>query len=111
MPSRVFITQRPAFRRPGGWVDKFDLTPAEKFGELVEVMPPGNTDPSIVDNMVQDLCTVLRDFSDRDYLLPLGDPAVIAAAAMAAARAGSGRVNILRWDKRAGEYEVLTVRL
>jgi len=100
---RVFVIQRPAYRdrATGEWITKFDLSPAEKFGELVDILPS---------NMFWDAATIvaqaeriLIDMTDEDYLLAIGDPVAIAACAIIASRHGD--VTILKWDKKAQSYQ------
>lgn len=114
--SRVFMPQRPVVRNhnPTGatvgdpdsrirWVDKYDLSPAERFGRLVSILPVGHgtSDPGAMMRSMED---ALRDFSDWDFMLAVGDPFAIAMAVMTAARHNGGRVQLLKWNRGAGEY-------
>ena len=78
-----------------------DLSPATRWGELEFLMPSGpvalNPQP-----MIMELRHKLRNYTDEDLLLAVGDPAVIGAAVAVAADMNQGRVRVLRWDKRAG---------
>lgn len=107
--SRVFVVQRPVVRDKHSqeWLTKYDLRPAEQYGELVDVLP---IDPFIpVDEMVSKASESLRDFDpDEDYLLAIGDPIAIAAVSIVAAEY-SGRVSILKWDKRRQSYQPFLV--
>jgi len=104
MGSRVFLVQRPSVRANGVWVDKYDLTPAEHFGELVMCLPPGNI-PRELPVTVARLKEVLGDFRVADdYLLAIGDPIAIALAVLVADRVARGGVRVLKWDRRGGHY-------
>jgi hypothetical protein len=46
----------------------------------------------------------LKDFSDDDYLLAMGDPAAIAIASIIAGDVNNGVVNILKWDRENRAY-------
>jgi len=97
---RVFIVNEPLFRT-GQRV--FDLRPAQAFGELVHVFPAGQppSDPSYAEGVLDE---ALADFGPDDYLLPVGNVALIAAtAAVAAVRAG-GALNVLVWDGERRVY-------
>lgn len=48
----------------------------------------------------------LKDFSDDDYLVPMGHPALIAIATLAAADV-NGRLNILDWSRERRAYRVV----
>lgn len=100
----VFVTQDVMVRAHNGELQrKFDLTSAEKFGPLRTLIPHGQSLVSTVP-VVRQLNEQLRDFRPTDFLLPLGDPAIMSAAAAIAARNTNGRLNILKWDRRAGGY-------
>ena len=102
---RVFVVQRPAYRdrASGEWITKFDLSPAEKFGELVDILP-GNMFWD-ADTIIAQAKRILEGFnSDQDCLLAIGDPVAIAACAIIASRE-TGEVTILKWDKKAQCYQ------
>lgn len=102
--SRVFMPQRPVVRNNlCRWVDKYDLSPAERFGRLVSIVPVGQG-TSDVSQLMQYMDGALQDFSDSDCLLAVGDPFLIAMSVMVAARHNGGRVRLLKWHRDEGEY-------
>lgn len=107
--SRVFLPQRPVVKNYGTasggprWLDKYDLSPAERFGPLVELLPIGNS-PSDLGSVMRHVEHGLRDFSADDHLLAVGDPVVLAIAVLVAARRTGGQVSLLKWDRLAREY-------
>lgn len=105
--SNVFVTQEPLTREG---VPIMDLSPALKFGDLQVLLPSG---PVILSTppMVKALQSRLDSFSDSDYLLGIGDPAIIAAAVMVASSKNNGRVNLLRWDRIDRCYRVVKIDL
>lgn len=102
---RVFITQEPQRKDPatGRMVSMMNFNHARKFGEPVVLLPAGpvalNTAP-----VVWELKDALRDFSDQDYLIAVGDPTLQAMAAIVAAQNNRGRVHFLKWDRELGNY-------
>lgn len=97
--------------RDGGWRSKFDFTDAERFGQLVDVLPIGEAGYWDVDSVVQRAERALADFDpEQDYLLAAGDPVAIAAVAMVAGSV-AGRVRILKWDKREMSYRPYLVQV
>ena len=54
--------------------------------------------------VVRALREKLAGFSDDDYLVPIGDPAIMAAAAAIAASFNHGRVRLLKWDRERRIY-------
>lgn len=103
MPT-VYVTQEVMTRTPTGELaQRFDLSSAREYGTLHVLIPHGQNLHSTVP-VVRQLNERLRAFTEDDYLLPLGDPAIMAAAAAIAARNTNGRLKILKWDRRAGVY-------
>jgi len=105
--SRVFVLQRPVYKDPETrqWVDKYDLSPAEAFGELVVVLPMGNV-PADVGTTVREMQVALADFGPDDHLLAIGDPVAIGLAVLIAA-GRSDVVSMLKWDARARSYRAV----
>lgn len=106
--SKVFVTHEPtkwdeAAQRA---VPLFNLTPAATYGDIEVLMPAGASLLSTVP-MVRVMRDRLAKFSDDDYILPVGDPASIAAACAIAAEMNAGRVKLLRWDRKARAYLVI----
>ena len=121
--SNVFVAQRPCYRAADNtWADKYDLTPAEAFGDLVDILPPGTVRdlPSAwiaVNRMIRD-----RYNPDEDFLLALGDPTLVGlmfhAAMTKATEPEVGRahrpfafVRVLRWDRKDESYRNERLRL
>jgi len=111
--SRVFIVQRPAQydRTKGGWVNKYDLSPASEHGELVFLLRPGNIFKAKLADALERLERELKDFSSEDHLLAVGDPVAIAAAVMVASRASGGTVSLLKFDRLTGRYDPYRISL
>lgn len=108
--SIVFVTQIPARLEGGGWVPIMDISPAADFGE-VKVMLPSGLNFHAAAPVVQQLREHLREFrSDKDFLLPLGDPLVMAAAAAVIARR-LPNFRMLKWDRFTRSYHPYVVQL
>jgi hypothetical protein len=108
--NKVYVTTHATRKNADGVHRPIDITPAACFGELIELLPPGMMSLTPMPT-VRELKYGLRNFSDDDYLLPLGDPALIAAAGAAAAYANSGRFKVLRWDRQSGNYIPIQIDL
>jgi hypothetical protein len=104
---RVFVTQHGQLKVNDRWV-KRDISDALRFGSLVELIQPG---PMIraTPQVITTLRHKLMDFSDEDYLLCMGDPAIIGMACVLAARANQGRYKLLVWDRESSSYYVVPV--
>jgi hypothetical protein len=109
--SKVYVVQVPARRSGprGAWEEKYDLSPAERFGELVRLLPYGNV-PADPRPTVEALKEGLKDFrASEDFLLLLGDPVACAQAVQVLTRRMAcfriePHFNVLKWDRREGVY-------
>lgn len=110
MASLVYVPQEPFTRSPdGSWRRSMNLRPAEDFGELRFVLP-GDRDVTGLLTDAEEIISELRDGlagfdADRDYLLPLGNPLLIAVAGGVVAGLTGGRFRTLVWRHRRTEAE------
>jgi hypothetical protein len=90
---------------------RVDIVSAIKYGDLIPLASPFDQvhlNPGrIVASMRRKLC----GFSDDDWLLCMGDPAIIGIAFAIAASANHDRVNLLKWDKMERSYYPVKVSL
>tara|TARA_R110000787_G_scaffold10531_3_gene35691 strand:+ start:197 stop:565 length:369 start_codon:yes stop_codon:yes gene_type:complete len=90
MANKVFVAQENP---------RVDIISATKWGELI---PLANFNDQLHLNtgrLVAQIKRKLKTFDDDDWLLAIGDPAIIGVAFAIASDFNSGRVNILKWDK------------
>lgn len=89
---------------------KFNLLPAAEYGELQTLLPPGQvmlaTAPTI--RVLRDK---LRNFSDDDFLLAIGDPIAIGLSVALAAGFNGGKIKMLKWDRQEHRYYALEADL
>lgn len=110
--SKVFVIHQPAVRdrHTGEMRPQFDLSPALRFGQVVDVLPPG----SVTQDYKQLAVEIRRrlqeeDFSPDDFILALGDPVAMVLGAMVAsqllpAKSRSASLKLLKWDRKMGGY-------
>lgn len=99
----VYVVQEPVKRVHGELVPAMDLSPAVAYGELDFLLPGSNISLAPAP-MVRALRKKLLSFTDDDYLLAVGSPSAIAAAAAVASNLNRGRFNLLQWDGRERRY-------
>ena len=92
--GRVFIIQEN---------QRQNFLPAADFGELIFVLPAGDQVFLNAVPTIQKVRTVLRDFTDNDYILPNGDPVGIGIACVEAALANEGRYKLLKYDRQMSQ--------
>lgn len=101
--GRVFIVCEPMRKGRDGERHRTDLTPATEWGTPVVLLDYDqsglNSAPTIAT-----LDEKLADFCDDDYLVPIGDPVLMCAAASVAAFRNDGRVKLLKWDRNLSRY-------
>lgn len=85
------------------WVPSINLEPAKAFGDLVIMLPP-NANRLHINPLVVALREQMKEFSTDDYVIAVGDPSLIAAAACIAAKKTSGLLRILKWDRQSSNY-------
>jgi len=102
--SKVFVVQDS----PGK-----SLLGAKNFGELRVIINNSKEQTSEIDNTqyVDIMKEKLRGFSDRDYILPIGDPSLIGLACAIAAGLNGGRFKCLKWDRREKEYYAVSFKV
>lgn len=87
-----------------------NIMPAAEYGTLVELFPH-NQHALLVAPVTNSLKATLRNFSDEDYILPIGNPVLIGIATAVAARNNMGKVKLLHWDRELKRYIVLNYEL
>ena len=73
------------------------------FGELVVMLPP-NANRLHINPLVVALREQMKDFGPDDYVIAVGDPSLIAAAACIATKKTGGLLRILKWDRQSSSY-------
>lgn len=107
----VYVPQDVLYRNEVGlMVPKFNIEAAAPYGEIKVLLPYGAVAMAPQPMIVQ-LRAQLKDFSDDDYVLPIGDPAAIAASVAIAAEFNNGRIKVLKWRGKQHAYTVLKMNL
>lgn len=85
------------------WVPSINLEPAKQFGEVVTMLPP-NANRLHISPLIVALKDQMKDYTAEDYIVAVGDPSLIAAAACLAVRKTGGLLRILKWDRQTSSY-------
>jgi hexokinase len=91
-------------------VTKFNISGAQKYGELKVVLPPGNMSFS-TDATYKKAAENLRTFKKEDYLLLIGDPIAMGICFSIALALSKGNLKLLKWDKQTMSYLSLSVNI
>ncbi|CAB4169787.1 hypothetical protein UFOVP1082_25 [uncultured Caudovirales phage] len=105
--SKVFVTQQSLTRdNNGAWRPKFDLTPAQHFGELEYIFGSGQMGlmPEAVYDAAENRLDELDYRCEEDYLLATGD--MVLACQVSYLMMMRGGCRMLRWDSKLRTYSV-----
>lgn len=102
---KVYVPQQPSRFDAATrlWIPNVNLSPAAQFGEVIIMLPP-NANRLHTAPLVAALKERMADFCDEDWIVAVGDPSLIAAAAVIAAGKASGVLRVLKWDRIASNY-------
>lgn len=105
--STVYIVQEPVrLDEHNNPVPVMDFRKVLEYGDPVVCLPNGRVAFS-PGPTIDALKEKLKNITDDDYLVSVGDPTAIFAAAMVAGYYNNGRVNCLKWDKVSKRYVVV----
>ena len=88
-----------------------NIRSAEKFGDLKVVLPDNRQIVLSSGPLTFKLRHELKDFNDKDYLLLMGDPAIIAVAGAVVSDVNGGRFKVLKWDRDEKKYYDIEIDL
>lgn len=110
--TKVYVPQVPSRfdRATGLWVPTVNLQSADQYGEVVELLPPEANRMHIAP-LVAAMKERLSEITDQDWLVAVGDPSLIAAAAAIASRKCNGMLRVLKWDRISSSYIAVEVQI
>ena len=97
----VYVVQKPDSKK--------NIVSAAKYGDFELIL---DHKPDLMFSPVPTIAKIrkkLQSFSDDDYLLLIGDPAVIGICVHYALLNNGGKANLLKWDNREFIYYNLEV--
>ena len=88
-----------------------NIRSAEKFGDLKICLPDNRQMILSSGPLTFKLQQELKNFNDNDYLLLIGDPAIIAVAGAIASENNNVRFKVLKWDRNEMKYYDIEIDL
>ena len=88
-----------------------NIRSAEKFGDLKIVLPDNKQIVLSSGPLTHKLKKELSTFCDDDYLLLIGDPAIIGLCCAIASDINNGKFKVLKWDRNDKRYYDLEIDL
>lgn len=107
--SKVFLPQvvKRFDHSSGAMMPAFDFSAAAQFGQLTPILEEAD-DAMFLARITPKIRAALEGFTENDYLLAVGDPAVIAVCAGLILRRFK-RLNMLKWDRKLKVYISLEI--
>lgn len=91
-------------------VPHLNMVMAREYGEIKYVFPPGDVSFIKEPKLLEIMENSLDSFSERDYLVLVGDPELLGLAFTAAANV-SDVVRLLKYDRLEKKYRLRTYKL
>ena len=90
---------------------KINIIGATQFGQL-KVLLPENSQIILSPNyVITTLRKKLKDYTEEDYLLLTGDPAIIGVTCSIVSDITNGKYKLLKWDKQERRYYPVEIDL
>ena len=107
--SKVYLTQEI----PGSSIGqpKYNVLGAQKFGQIVTLLPEKSQIILSPGPLIQKLRTLLKDYTTDDYLLLSGDPAIIGVVCSLVSDTTNGKYKLLKWDRQEKTYYPIEVNI
>jgi hypothetical protein len=90
---------------------KINILGAAEYGTFKFLLPELSQIIFSPGPLIFKLRKALKDFSEGDYLLLTGDPAIIGVACSIVSDMTNGKYNLLKWDKQERKYYPITINL
>jgi len=90
---------------------KINIMGASKYGEFKFLLPEFSQIIFSPGPLIFKLRKALKDFSEGDYLLLTGDPAIIGVACSIVSDMTNGKYNLLKWDRQERMYYPIKINL
>jgi len=105
----IYVVQEIAGTRAGN--PKINIMGASHYGEFKFLLPEFSQMIFSPGPLIYKLRQGLKKFTDKDYLLLTGDPAIIGVACSIVSDITNGKYNLLKWDKQERKYYPIKINL
>ena len=111
MPERkkVYVIQELPGTKAGA--PKINILSAREYGDFHFLLPEFSQIIFSPGPLVFKLRKLLKDYTEEDYLLLTGDPAIIGIACSIVSEYTNGKFNLLKWDRQERMYYPLKINL
>ena len=107
--SIVYVIQEIAGTKEGR--PKINILGAAEYGTFKFLLPELSQMIFSPGPLIFKLRKSLKDYTNEDFLLLTGDPAIIGVACSLVSDITSGKFNLLKWDKQERKYYPIHINL
>ena len=108
-PPIVYIIQEIAGTKDGR--PKINIMGASEYGTFKFLLPELSQIIFSPGPLIYKLRKGLKDYSQKDFLLLTGDPAIIGVACSIVSDITNGKYKLLKWDKQERKYYPIKINL
>ena len=90
---------------------KINIMGAATYGNFKFLLPELSQIIFSPGPLIYKLRQALKDFTENDYLLLTGDPAIIGVACSLASEMTNGKYKLLKWDRQERKYYPIEINL
>ena len=105
----VYVLQELPGTKAGA--PKINIMSASKYGEFKFLLPEFSQIIFSPGPLIFKLRSLLKDYTEKDYLLLTGDPAIIGVACSIVSDMTNGKYSLLKWDKQDRMYYPIKINL
>jgi len=107
--SKVYLIQAIPGSTKGE--PKYNIVGAQKYGDIVTLLPEFSQMIMSPGPLVIKLRTLLKNFTSDDYLLLSGDPAIIGVVCSIVSDTTNGSYKLLKWDRQEKTYYPIEINI
>jgi len=105
----VYVLQEIAGTRYGN--PKINIVGAAEYGEIKFLLPELSQIMWSPGPLIYKLRSLLKNYTPNDYLLLVGDPAIIGVACSIVSDITNGKYKLIKWDKQERRYYPIEINL
>ena len=106
---KVYVIQEIPGTKDGK--PKINIMGAREYGDFKFLLPELSQIIFSTGPLIFKLRQALKNFSEKDYLLLTGDPAIIGVACSIASDMTNGKYKLLKWDRQERKYYPIEINL
>ena len=105
----VYVLQELPGTKAGA--PKINIMSASKYGKFKFLLPEFSQIIFSPGPLIFKLRSLLKDYTEKDYLILTGDPAIIGVACSIVSDMTNGKYSLLKWDKQDRMYYPIKINL